>query len=950
LVRLVDNSVVVDAVASGDVNALKADLESLGMQQAVGFGRVVSGQLPVSAIPAAARLTSLRFARSVVAVTSAGAVTTQGDVAMRSDTARANLGVNGAGITVGVLSDSFNCLGGAASDVTNGDLSPVTVIQEISNCTGPSGGDDEGRAMLQIVHDVAPGANLAFASALNGMASYATNIQSLAAAGAKVLVDDVLYLAEPMFQDGIVAQAVNQVVGGGVAFFSAAGNQARLSYQSAFRAGTVFGDGAFASAPGAPHFFGGTAHNFAAGGGTDVFQRITLPNGGGFLLSFQWDSPMFSVSGAPGSPNDLDIYLLNASATQVLAGSHIPNVNGDPVEVFAFVNNTGATADFNFVITNFQGPNPGLMKYVLFNFNGTIQEFATNSSTIYGHINAATAEAVGAAAYFNTPAFGVSPPVLDFYSSSGGTPILFDSAGNRLANAEIGSKPEIVAPDGGDTTFFGTDTNGNGFPNFFGTSAAAPHAAGVAALLLQAKPGSTPLQIYAALENTAFDMGASGFDYDSGFGLIQANTALAVAPGGLSNIATRGAVLTGNNVMIGGFVVEGTAAKTVLIRARGPSMSGAPFFVPGTVADPFLQIFSGSTMIAQNNDWQTSDPTCAGTGFTCGAPSEISATGLDPCRANPGQSTSPPGCTQEAAILITLPPGGGYTAIESGVGGATGIGLIEVFEIDGGATPSKLVNIATRGRVETGDNVMIGGFVVEGSSPKTVLLRARGPSMSGAPFFVPATLPDPTFQLFSGQTVIAFNDNWQERQPEEITATGLDPCQPNPGEVSPPVNCALESAMLLSLPPGGYTAIVTGAGGGTGVGLVEVFKVNDVAIPNVTGSYGGGSATVTQSSCQNPANNGTIGLSAAVNIGSQSGSIFTGTGTLTGAITINLAISGTATAGSDLMGSFAFSSGVGTGSGTFTGLLSGNSIGISFSGQVTNGETCAVTGTLSGAR
>jgi len=950
LVRLVDNSVVVDAVASGDVNALKADLESLGMQQAVGFGRVVSGQLPVSAIPAAARLTSLRFARSVVAVTSAGAVTTQGDVAMRSDTARANLGVNGAGITVGVLSDSFNCLGGAASDVTNGDLSPVTVIQEISNCTGPSGGDDEGRAMLQIVHDVAPGANLAFASALNGMASYATNIQSLAAAGAKVLVDDVLYLAEPMFQDGIVAQAVNQVVGGGVAFFSAAGNQARLSYQSAFRAGTVFGDGAFASAPGAPHFFGGTAHNFAAGGGTDVFQRITLPNGGGFLLSFQWDSPMFSVVAASFTQNDLDIYLLNASTTQVLAGSHIPNVNGDPVEVFAFVNNTGATADFNFVITNFQGPNPGLMKYVLFNFNGTIQEFATNSSTIYGHINAATAEAVGAAAYFNTPAFGVSPPVLDFYSSSGGTPILFDSAGNRLANAEIGSKPEIVAPDGGDTTFFGTDTNGNGFPNFFGTSAAAPHAAGVAALLLQAKPGSTPLQIYAALENTAFDMGASGFDYDSGFGLIQANTALAVAPGGLSNIATRGAVLTGNNVMIGGFVVEGTAAKTVLIRARGPSMSGAPFFVPGTVADPFLQIFSGSTMIAQNNDWQTSDPTCAGTGFTCGAPSEISATGLDPCRANPGQSTSPPGCTQEAAILITLPPGGGYTAIESGVGGATGIGLIEVFEIDGGATPSKLVNIATRGRVETGDNVMIGGFVVEGSSPKTVLLRARGPSMSGAPFFVPATLPDPTFQLFSGQTVIAFNDNWQERQPEEITATGLDPCQPNPGEVSPPVNCALESAMLLSLPPGGYTAIVTGAGGGTGVGLVEVFKVNDVAIPNVTGSYGGGSATVTQSSCQNPANNGTIGLSAAVNIGSQSGSIFTGTGTLTGAITINLAISGTATAGSDLMGSFAFSSGVGTGSGTFTGLLSGNSIGISFSGQVTNGETCAVTGTLSGAR
>jgi subtilisin family serine protease len=154
------------------------------------------------------------------------------------------------------------------------------------------------------------------------------------------------------------------------------------------------------------------------------------------------------------------------------------------------------------LITNFAGPNPGLVKYVLFDFNGTIQEFATNSSTIYGHTNAAAAEAVGAAAYFNTPAFGVSPPVLDSFSSAGGTPILFDSAGNRLASAEIGSKPEIVAPDGGDTTFFGTDTDGNGFPNFFGTSAAAPHAAGVAALLLQARPGSTPIQIYAALENT----------------------------------------------------------------------------------------------------------------------------------------------------------------------------------------------------------------------------------------------------------------------------------------------------------------------------------------------------------------------------------------------------------------------------------------------------------------
>ena len=181
--------------------------------------------------------------------------------------------LNGTGITVGVLSDSFNCLGGASTDMTTGDLSPVTVIQENTIC---SNGTDEGRAMLQIVHDVAPGANLAFASAFNGMASFATNIQSLAAAGAKVIVDDVLYLGEPIFQDGIVAQAVNNVVATGVSYFSSAGNYARQSYQSIFRPGDFFAANAFS---GAAAFLGGTAHNFDSNGGKDHFQSITIPAG-----------------------------------------------------------------------------------------------------------------------------------------------------------------------------------------------------------------------------------------------------------------------------------------------------------------------------------------------------------------------------------------------------------------------------------------------------------------------------------------------------------------------------------------------------------------------------------------------------------------------------------------------------------------------------------------------
>jgi IgA Peptidase M64 len=298
----------------------------------------------------------------------------------------------------------------------------------------------------------------------------------------------------------------------------------------------------------------------------------------------------------------------------------------------------------------------------------------------------------------------------------------------------------------------------------------------------------------------------------------------------LGNISTRGSVLTGDNVMIGGFIIDGSSNKRVLVRSRGPSMGGAPFNVAGTLANPVMQLFSGSTVIAQNDNWQDV-PSC--TGFTCGGATEIAATALDPCQPNPGQSASPPSCNLESAILITLPPGA-YTAIVRGANGGTGVGLVEVFEADT-STTSTLANISTRGSVQTGDNVMIGGLIVAGSVPKTVLIRARGPSMGAAPFNVPGTLPNPFLRLFSGSTVIAQNDNWQDAPScggflcagaTQITATGLDPCQPNPGQSTAPPGCAQEAAILITLPPGAYTAIVSGIGGGTGVGLVEVFDAD----------------------------------------------------------------------------------------------------------------------------
>jgi len=261
-------------------------------------------------------------------------------------------------------------------------------------------------------------------------------------------------------------------------------------------------------------------------------------------------------------------------------------------------------------------------------------------------------------------------------------------------------------------------------------------------------------------------------------------SALKAAPGAgsrLVNIATRGPVFTGDSVMIGGFIIQGTAPKKVVVTARGPSMAAQG--VSGTLSDPFLTLYSGATPIATNDDFSSA--------------------------ANAGEipESMKPGNAKESAILTTLSPGA-YTAIVTGVGGTTGIAIVEAFEVDKPESP--LVNIATRAPVLTGDNVMIGGFIISGDSPRTVLVTARGPSLSAQG--VPGTLANPMLTLYSGQTVIAANDDWGSApNATAIQATGVGPTDP------------LESAILTTLNPGAYTAIVTGAGGATGIGIVEVF-------------------------------------------------------------------------------------------------------------------------------
>jgi hypothetical protein len=251
----------------------------------------------------------------------------------------------------------------------------------------------------------------------------------------------------------------------------------------------------------------------------------------------------------------------------------------------------------------------------------------------------------------------------------------------------------------------------------------------------------------------------------------------------LVNISTRMQTLTGADVMIGGFVIGGSASKTVVVRARGPSL--AQFGIANVLANPLLQLFSGQTQIAVNDDW-----------VAAANAQQISASGFAPAVAN------------ESAILVTLAPGG-YTAIVSGAGGGTGVGLIEVFEVDRFDIP--LINIATRGRVLTGNDVMIGGFVIQGLAPKSVVVRARGPSLAATG--VPSPLANPSLRLVNASGVtIATNDDWgSAANAALITSSGFAPSNP------------LESAILMTLDPGAYTAIVSGVGGTTGVGIVEVF-------------------------------------------------------------------------------------------------------------------------------
>jgi hypothetical protein len=263
----------------------------------------------------------------------------------------------------------------------------------------------------------------------------------------------------------------------------------------------------------------------------------------------------------------------------------------------------------------------------------------------------------------------------------------------------------------------------------------------------------------------------------------------APSPARMSNISTRMQVLTGNDVMIGGFVIGGAGTKRVAIVATGPSLSA--FGIATPLANPTLRLVRSSdqVVLATNDNWQTASNAA-----------QLTAAGFAPSHG------------LEAAILVDLPPGA-YTAVVEGASGGTGVAVVAVYEVDQPGIP--LVNISTRGRVLTGNDVMIGGFVITGSASQAVAIVATGPSLSA--FGIANPLPNPTLRLVrsSDQLVIATNDNWSSGvNAAQLASAGFAPNHP------------LEAGIYAILPPGAYTAIVEGVGGGTGVSVIGVYRVN----------------------------------------------------------------------------------------------------------------------------
>jgi subtilisin-like proprotein convertase family protein len=457
----------------------------------------------------------------------AGSVVSEAVKVHAVDKARNRWGVSGVGVTVGVLSDGVDSL--AVSQGT-GDLPPgVNVLP------GEEGFGDEGTAMLELVHDIAPGASLAFATAFNGEESFADNIRALRAAGADIIVDDAIYFDESPFQDGPIAQAVNDVTADGALYFSSSGNEGNKDDGTS---GTFEGDFVSSGQP-LPKIVG-DMHDFAPGAAVQTSDPVSDFSIGAPVDLF-WSDPL------GGATTDYDLYIIDENGNIRAFSNDIQSGTQNPYEItfVPFPDHDGQ--QFSIVVVKYAGdarflhldvlrgrfvdqPGPGL---TAFSTNGELR----------GHAATAAAYATAAAPAADPLPFELEPndppnpsgpfpgvftgaQLSERFTSDGPRRVFFNSDGTPITPGNVSStggvvrqKPQITAADG-------VSNSVDGFSPFFGTSAAAPNAAAITALVLSGNPGISPAAVRAAILASALDIEAPGTDPDTGAGIIMANRLL----------------------------------------------------------------------------------------------------------------------------------------------------------------------------------------------------------------------------------------------------------------------------------------------------------------------------------------------------------------------------------------------------------------------------------------
>jgi hypothetical protein len=475
-----------------------------------GGGQVVNSFKEYSAIRAKIRLAQAEelagrqdvtyIEPAARAVSNVGSVTSEGDIAHRANVARTTYSVDGTGVKVGVLSDSVDHL--AESQASN-DLGPVTVLDGQSGV--PANG--EGTAMLEIVHDLAPGAGLYYATAFNGPASFANNIRQLQAAGCDIIVDDVYYFNETPFQDGIIAHAVNDVTANGALFFSSAGNSGNKNDgQSGVWEGDFMDSGQSNNDGGRIHGFGAANYNTAVSGGSA--ERVDL----------FWADPLGS------SANDYDVYITDSTGNNVISASTNPqNGSQDPYERI-----NKLEVDQRVVVVKYSGA----VRYMHLATGRGRLAFNTGGQT-KGHSCAANAFCVAAVSARNSSAAFTSNYKVETFTSDGLRRVFFNEDGSAITPGNFTStggavrqKPDIAAADGVKTTL----PADSGLNPFYGTSAAAPHAGAVAALLKSFNRNLTAAEMRALVTSRTLDIESTGTDRDAGYGIVMADLLLQGGP------------------------------------------------------------------------------------------------------------------------------------------------------------------------------------------------------------------------------------------------------------------------------------------------------------------------------------------------------------------------------------------------------------------------------------